>query len=389
MNVLFTCHYNFNTNAGAAGVTWRLGQEYERLGHGVEYYSLDSLPQWLHPLAKVAAFPEFVAQRISRLEQLQAVDVVDASTGDGWFWTALHRKRQNRPIVVARCHGLEHIEHEEYVEEVQRGNLRFSWKYPLYRGSIRLWEAAASMRDADLVLLLNRRDRDYAIEKLGVDPDRAHVIANGIPDSFLNLPFEPLPADGKLRIAQVGTYIIRKGVHYGSPALNRILQRYPQVEVSFFGTECPEALVYADFDPSVHDRVRVIPRYAHETLPSLLKGHQIKLFPTISEGFGVALVEAMACGLAPITTATPGPLEIVRDGQDAIVIPCRESAAIEQALERLINDRTYLETLRRQAYQTAQSYSWSRIAQQNLALYEKARHLRDATYDYLQPAASK
>ncbi|NJP08634.1 MAG: glycosyltransferase family 4 protein [Leptolyngbyaceae cyanobacterium RU_5_1] len=385
MKILFTCHYTFNTNAGAAGVTWRLGRDYERLGHETEYYSLDNLPSRLHPLVKVAAFPEFVACRIAALERQQRVDVVDASTGDGWLWAALNRKRQTRPLIIARCHGLEHIEHEEYVEEVERGNLRLSWKYPFYRGSIRLWEAAASMRYADLVLLLNQRDRDYAIEKLGVDPDLAHIVPNGIPESFLNQLFQPLTDPSTIRIAQIGTYILRKGVHYGTPALNTILTRYPNVEVTFLGTECsPDttnsiAQVYADFDPSVRDRVQVIPHYRHETLPDLLTGHHIKLFPTISEGFGVALVEAMACGLAPITTATPGPLEIVRDEHDAIVVPCRDSGAIEQALDKLICDRAYLERLRRNAYETAQTYSWSRIAQQNLALYEKVSHLRNVT----------
>lgn len=373
MKILFTCHYHFNTNAGAAGVTWRLGQQYQQRGHQVDYYSIDHLPSRLPPLLKVAAFPEFVAHRIASQPQL---DVVDASTGDGWLWAMWHQKSAQRPLMIARCHGLEHIEHEEYCEEVSRGNLEFSWKYPLYRGSLRLWEAAASMRSADLALFLNQRDRQYAIEKLGVHPDRAHIIANGITQDFLNRPFEPLPQDGGFRIAQIGTYILRKGVHYGSPALNRILQRYPQVSVSFLGTECPIEQVYADFDPAVHDRIQVIPRYPYETLPTLLQSHHIKLFPTISEGFGVALVEAMACGLAPITTATPGPLEIVRDGHDAIVIPVRDSGAIEQALIRLIEHPADLERLRRHAYATAQTYSWSAIAQTNLALYQKARDLR-------------
>ena len=279
-------------------------------------------------------------------------------------------------MTIARCYGLEHIEHLEYLEERQRGNMSFGWKYNLYRGSIRLWESAASMRSADLVVLLNRRDRDYAIEHLGVTPERIHIVPNGIPEVFLNVPFEPLSTHTPLRIAQIGTYIIRKGVHYATPALNTILSRYPQVEVSFLGTECPVEKVYADFDPAVRDRVTVVPTYANETLPSLLKGHHIKLFLTISEGFGVALVEAMACGLAPITTAAPGPMEIVRDGHDAVVIPCRDQRAIEQALERLIGDRVYLEQLRRHAYETAQNYSWSSLAQQNLSLYEQAYALR-------------
>ena len=373
MKTLFTCHYPFDVNAGAAGVTWRLGQEYQKLGHDVNYYSLDDVPP-IHKLARFSAFPIFVARQISQLLDQQAVDVVDASTGDAWMWATLFSKfRKRRPLLVARCHGLEHIEHLEYLEEARRGNLRLSWKYPLYRGSIRLWEAATSMRYADVVLLLNQRDRQYVIDHLGVHPDRAHIVPNGISDAYLNLPFEPTPTQGEpLRIAQVSSYIVRKGIQYGTPALNHILQRHSHVEVSMLGTERPIEEVYAEFDPSVHDRVKVVPYYANNTLPILLKGHHIKLFPTISEGFGVALVEAMACGLAPITTATPGPLEIVQDGKDAIVIPCRDSDAIEQALDRLIGDRECLDRLRRTAYSTAQTYSWSRVAQDNLRCYEKA-----------------
>jgi glycosyltransferase involved in cell wall biosynthesis len=380
MRTLFTCQYPFNPNAGAAGVTWRLGQEFKQLGHEVEYYSLDDLPQ-LPPVLKFMAFPGFVARHISQRLQQDSIDVIDTCTGDAWLWATLFQKfRQHphqRPLLVARSHGLEHIQHLEFLEEAKRGNLNLSWKYSMYRGSIRLWEAATSMRCADLVLLLNQRDRNYVVEHLGVHPDRAHIVANGIPDTMLNLPFEPTPAAGEtIRIAQVSSYIIRKGIQYGTPALNTILSRYPQVELSLLGTERPAEEVYADFAPEVRDRVTVIPYYDNTTLPTLLKGHHIKFFPTVSEGFGIALVEAMACGLAPITTDTPGPLEIVRDGQDALVVPSRDRSALEQALETLICDRAFLDRLRHQAYKTAQQFSWSHIAQDNLRYYEKARHER-------------
>lgn len=380
MNILFTCHYNFDPNAGAAGVTWRLGQEFQKLGHGVQYYSLDDLPKW-HPLLRFATFPAFVAHRVWQQTRQQSVDIVDASTADAWIWGNLLAKLgTQRPLLVARCHGLEHIEHEEYLEEARRGNLPLGPKYHLYRGSVRLWESATSMRQADLVLLLNRRDRAYVVEKLGVAPEKAHVMPNGIPDHFLNRPLEPTPMElnDPIRVAIVSSYILRKGVHYAAPALNRLLQRHPQLEVSFLGTEVPAEQVYADFDPAFHPRLRVVPYYPHETLPELLKGHHIKLFPTISEGFGVALVEAMACGLAPVTTDAPGPMEIVHPDRDGLVIPCRDSGAIETAVERLLNDRALLDRLRHQAHATAQRYAWQRIAQATLALYDGAFQRRSA-----------
>jgi glycosyltransferase involved in cell wall biosynthesis len=386
MNILLTIHHELDPNAGAPGVTWKLGQEFQKLGHNVNYYSFNDLPSQLPGIVKSIVFPEFVASHITTLTKHKQIDVIDASTGDAWMWAKLRRHRGDRPLLVTRNHGLEHVMHLEILAEARQGNLHLSWKYPIYHGGLRLWEVAASLRTCDLALLLNQYDADYAMHQLGVDPERVRVVTNGIPEGFLNLPFEPTPNDssqerlyqphGALRIAQVGSYISRKGIGYGVPALNQILRQYPQVMMSFLGTGCSEAQVHSDFDPTVRDRVKVTPQYDHELLPSLLQGHHIKLFPTLSEGFSLALPEAMACGLVPVTTATPGPMEIVRDGNNGILVAPRDTAAIVQALERLIGDRSYLEQLRRKAYETAQNYSWQKIAATTLSLYEQARHFK-------------
>ena len=241
-----------------------------------------------------------------------------------------------------------------------------------------LWEVATSFRTADIAFLLNRQEAEYVIHHFGMPTEQVHVFPNGMPDYFFGLTLTPTPMDDNdiIRIAQVGTYIPRKGIQYSTPALNRILHRYPQVHVSFLGTSCRECptseIVYADFDPGIHDRITVTPRYDHESLPHLLAGHHIKLFPTISEAFGKALIEGMACGLAPVTASAAGPMEIVTDGHDALVVPTRNSEALEQALEKLILDRSLLHCLRQNAYATAQGYSWQKIAAARLVTYEQA-----------------
>ena len=369
MKILLTIHHPLDPHSGAPGTVLKLGQLYQSLGHEVHYLSHDNLPKHIPGIF----FPEFAAAYLYQHNRQHQFDVIDASTGDAWVWGTLFRRfASNKPLLVTRSHGLEHMVHLEALEEAQRGNLHLSWKYPLYRGSILLWEVAASLRCADLIFLLNRQDLKYTTEVLGIPSERAIVALEGIPDEFLNLPFEPLSPETGLRIACVGTYISRKGIDYSVPALNQVLVRHPQVSVSFLGTCCPVEQVLADFDPAVRDRVQVLPRFEHQTLPDLLKGFAIKLFTPLSEGFGKALIEAMACGLAAITTAAPGPLEMVRDGHDAIVIPLRDQAAIEQALERLIRDRPYLEQLRRNAYNTAQGYGWLNAAQKRLTLYTHA-----------------
>ncbi|KAM3096677.1 glycosyltransferase family 4 protein [Phormidesmis sp. 146-35] len=377
MNILLTIHHDLDPNAGAPGVTWQLGQEYRRLGHDVHFYSFSDLPPKLPGIVKAIVFPMFAARHIIGLMQQQPLDVIDASTGDAWIWAKIrHCTSSKNPLLVTRSHGLEHTMHVENLTEAKLGNLSLSWKYPFYHGGFRLWEVSNSLCDADLAILLNRLDLTYAVENLGVRLERAQISANGIPQEFIGLPYEPTPREPVdfIRIAQIGTYIPRKGIHYGTPALSQILLRYPQVMVSLLGTGVSEAQVHADFESKVRDRVKVIPHYNHEMLPALLQGHHIKFFPTLSEGFSLVLPEAMACGLAPITTKTPGPMEIVTDGVNGVLVQPRDSEAIVQALEELISDRDYLEQLRRNAYATAQNYSWQEIATTTLALYETAKY---------------
>jgi glycosyltransferase involved in cell wall biosynthesis len=383
LKILLSIHHDLDPNAGAPGVTLKLGEEYQKLGHQVHYFSMDNLPNCLSGKAKGILFPWFLAAHISKLFREQTIDIVDASTGDAWVWAKIIRKPgQNRPILVTRSHGLEHTVDIGLREDAQLGNLNLSWQYRLYSGAFRLWEVKNSLRLADLALLLNHHDLEYAVQELGVNSERAEVVPNGIPETFLNLPFEPTPTspDSSIGIALIASYIPRKGIHYSVPALNAILSRHPQVRVSFLGTLTPEKDVHKDFEESVRARIQVIPHFQHEQLPTLLKDHQIKLFPSLSEGFSLALPETMACGLAPVASMIPGVAEILENGHDCVLVPPRDSRAIEKALERLITDLQLLDQMRRNAYTKAQQFSWTQVAKIQLSLYTEVLRKRKNSF---------
>ena len=378
MKILLTIHEHLDPNSGVAGSTLRLGQEYQKLGHQVTYYSYNNLPQDIPSALKYLIFPLWVAIFLWVENSKQKFDVIDSHTGDLWIWAKwLSKFQAYSPLLVTRSHGLEHIYDLQVRNDAARGDLNLSWKYKLYRGGIHLWEVTQSLRHADLVLMRNSEERKYVEEVIGIGSGKVLTVPYGIPNYLLNLPFKLITdEDTTIRIAQVGTFIDRKGIKYSVRALNNILLNYPNVEMSFLGTacrECPDAdRVYANFATDIRDRISVIPRFDHETLPELLRDHHIKLFPSLSEAFGMALVEAMSCGLAPITTAAGGPLDIIRDRHDGLLVPLRDSKAIEAALEKLICDRAELNRLRQNAYKKAQTYSWQSIARTNITWYEEA-----------------
>jgi hypothetical protein len=103
MKILLTIHHNLDPNTGAPGSTLKLGQEYQKLGHQVEYYSFDNRPSWIHAKFKSLVFAWFVAVRIVNRCRQQAVEIIDASTGNAWIWGEIRRKFHNKlPLIVGQ-----------------------------------------------------------------------------------------------------------------------------------------------------------------------------------------------------------------------------------------------------------------------------------------------
>ena len=370
MKIEFTLHDEPSSDAGGMGVTAGLTRVYRELGHEVELLCFGDLPSSLPWMAKTIAFPALVAARLRHAQ----LDVIDTAMGDAWILGLLRRRqRGRRPLLVCRSHGMSYLSDKANREEAARGNLELSWKYPLYWGNLRPRQDTAAMRAADLCLFLNEHERRVAIDELGVRAERTQVVDNGLPDGLIGRPLAPLASLGEeLRIAHIGSYMSHKGIHYLATALETTFERHPHSRVTFFGTGGDGEAVLADFEPELRSRVDVVPSYQREQLPELLGGHAIVLSASLREGFPLGTLEAMACGLTPVVTDIPGPTQYVRDGENGLLAPVADAAALAAAVERLVADPELFERLRGAAHATAQEYSWERVGKQTLALYEEA-----------------
>ena len=108
----------------------------------------------------------------------------------------------------------------------------------------------------------------------------------------------------------------------------------------------------------------------HKMFAELLATSSIFVFTSEAENFPVVLLEAMAAGLAIVTTQDTGCEEVV--GKTAVLVPARDEVAIRSAVERLLHD----ESARRQLGQAAQErlhevFSWPTVAKQYLEVYER------------------
>ena len=104
-----------------------------------------------------------------------------------------------------------------------------------------------------------------------------------------------------------------------------------------------------------------------------LRAAEIFAFPTEDEAFGIALVEAMAAGLACVATAVGGIKDIIRDRENGLLVPARDTAALRAALQALLDDPALSTRLgHRAAAEAAERYSRQAVACSYARLIEHA-----------------
>jgi glycosyltransferase involved in cell wall biosynthesis len=120
----------------------------------------------------------------------------------------------------------------------------------------------------------------------------------------------------------------------------------------------------------VHDRVVWLWRSGREDIARLMQGAAALIQPSIYEGFGLPLIEAMACG-CPIVASDIAPFREVTGGA-AILVPPDDVQRLAAALREIVSDDGRRRALSHQALARARAFSWDRCAELTLQVYREA-----------------
>ena len=85
-----------------------------------------------------------------------------------------------------------------------------------------------------------------------------------------------------------------------------------------------------------------------------MKNHDVLLFPTLFDGFGLVITEALSQGLPIITTVNSGGPECIRHGKEGYLVPIRDSSSIIHHLEQLDRDRDMLQSMKESCIRRAE-----------------------------------
>jgi len=168
------------------------------------------------------------------------------------------------------------------------------------------------------VVAVSESARRSAIEAEGLEPEQIQVIPNGIEVEALPLRTAQR-ADGPLRIGTVANVKRRKGYFWAVQGLAELMRRGVEFEYHVVGRNDSAG----EFEQSVSElglagRVQLHGELAQPL--ELVAGFDVFLFPTYQEGMSNALLEAMAVGTPVIATAVSGNVDLVRDGEEALLV---------------------------------------------------------------------
>jgi glycosyltransferase involved in cell wall biosynthesis len=161
------------------------------------------------------------------------------------------------------------------------------------------------------------------------------------------------PPEQPLRLLFAGALSQRKGISYLLKAV-AVLKRH--VELTLLGTKPLQFCQPLENALRAH---RWIPSLPYQEVLREMQRHDVLVFPSLFEGFGLVILEAMSQGLAVITTPhTAGP-DIIEDGRNGFVVPIRSPEMLAQRLEELAGDRRLLADMKSNARVTAANLSWA------------------------------
>jgi len=188
------------------------------------------------------------------------------------------------------------------------------------------------------------------------------LIPNGVDVSRFK-PIHPAPDDGPLKLLCVGRLIERKGQRHLIEAVKRLTDAGLDIELDLVGTGDARSANEAQVARlGLGDRVRFSGYVTREKIAEHYAGAHVFVLPSYNEGMSVALLEAMASGLAVVVTPTGGTSELIEPEINGLVFDWGDVDALASHLRRLTQDRSVVRRMGQAARQRASEFSWDRAA---------------------------
>ena len=286
-------------------------------------------------------------QKVARLLSKEHVqDCVGVYVYADESYKIIKAAKKKNLCVVYELHIAYYKEIQAVITAERKKNHEWVESVPLYTDLEAGAQIDKELLLADKIVVASQYTK-LSLEKFGFDGSKIKVIPYGFPSAN---PKEYPQDRGKIKLLFVGSLGIHKGLKYLFQALNGLSEK---VELTIVGGgQCSEALNSA---MQHHFYIKSLP---HAEVLALMREADLFVFPTLGEGFGMVVTEAMSQGTPVITTPNGCGGDLIIDGKNGWLVPAGDSEALRQKILNIIADPSILEQVGKAALKTAERRSW-------------------------------
>jgi glycosyltransferase involved in cell wall biosynthesis len=233
----------------------------------------------------------------------------------------------------------------------QQEHLKFpEWeaKMPYAESNPSLDAKRGTCNFSDYLITPTQAVKDDIVSEGLFERDRIHVVPYGIGQAFFEI--ENRPAPGKVLFA--GSCIIVKGIHYFAKASQQVMKDAGHLVPQFIAAGEVTDLVRQQ---SVCSHVTFLGRVPRREINHLYTDVDLLVFPSLSDSFGMVILEAMAAGIPVI--CSPYCADVVEDGVSGFVVEPRDTEALANAISKIIHDRPLRDRMSRAAKERARQFT--------------------------------
>ncbi|MFA5097280.1 MAG: glycosyltransferase family 1 protein [Candidatus Margulisiibacteriota bacterium] len=232
-----------------------------------------------------------------------------------------------------------------------------------------------SLKRADRIIAVSQNTKNDIIDIYGTAPEKITVVHNGVGSDFLRVADKKRLDGVKNKYGLPDSYILFVGTIEPRKNIVSLVRAYKK-------SRAARPLVIAGkpgwlSEPIIKeirscDRVLWLDNVETQDLPSLYSMASIFVYPSLYEGFGLPVIEAMACGLAVITSNVSSLPEVA--GNAAVLIDPKDTDTLAGEIIALLRDADRRDGLAAKALERAKMFSWEKCARETIKVYESCSH---------------
>ncbi len=276
-------------------------------------------------------------------------------------------KSRERPKLVTTIHDLAIYRHPEWFPPRQG----FSIKYLVPQ----------TIQKVDNIVVPSQVTKNDVMELFGVSQNKVNVIPHGVDPRFFTPSLNPSPPVGEGRVG--GKYILFVGTLEPRKNLARLIQAYASLPRDILdehdlliagqkGWKYQDVLDEIKNQKSkIKNKIKILGYYPGEKLPELMKNASVFVYPSLYEGFGLPVLEAMAAGVPIVTSKNSAMAEFATSPglTPTLLVNPYSVSEIAAAIGRIIRDGAYTGQISQNASKLAREFSWQKTAKQTLEVY--------------------